>query len=122
MENDSNSIVELLECSDEELFAKIGQELHGDLFFPIDTGTLVNDARIWLSNKKAELQKCICTNEAIIKLAGDQGSISGKVKLIVAISDFIAALTIGVTPAAVSILIVREGLKSFCGSKYKVAE
>ena len=59
-----------------------------------------------------ELTKSICEKEIMDMVKGDK--IDDRVILIATIADFISSICIEVSPAIVSVLIVKYGVDKFC--------
>lgn len=101
---------DLLEYSEEDLFAVIGHSVSPSKNLIPDIPALVKAGRAWFDAQKDDLRTRICIED--VRRLGD--SANDDVALIVAMADLIAAITGHVSPFTVSVIILRVGLRNFC--------
>jgi hypothetical protein len=107
-------VAELLKSDIADLYIKIGCELQGYTVFPVPQEQLRRIAREWLKKKRHKIANYVCSNETIILLASNTTKKQDKINLILALADLISSLVVGVSPVTVSVLLVREGIKTLC--------
>lgn len=113
MEDKHSKIIELLEKNSDDLYAEIGERLTKSML-PKSIEYLINLGKEWFASKLPQFKEAICQNEDIKILMSEDTTIQNKLNLIMAISDFIASLKIGVSPITVSVLIFKEGVSKIC--------
>ena len=114
-----DKVIELIELSEDELFGILGLE-----FIEENESNILPDKRIkayaktWYHRNKILIQDKICQNPQIIKLISfEKGEL--KVELFAAIIDLIVSMKIGVSPATLSAIILKQGLNNFCIKYWK---
>ncbi len=98
----------------DDIFELMGQELSAEEApaFPISRSEAIKRAKKWYYERIGKIGKAICEDSNIRSLVENNDTKN----LIIAVSDLIASICIGVSPIAVSYLLVKLGLKSLCGS------
>lgn len=81
---------------------------------PISRSEAIKRAKQWFSERIGIIGKAICTDSNIRLLVENNDTNN----LILAVSDLIVSICIGVSPITVSYLLVKQGLKSLCGSRW----
>lgn len=115
-EQNHQSLAALLALSEEELLISLARELDKSFHvFPRSPSALIEMARLWLKEKRMEIQCAICTSEKVREHALD----SDQLILAVAITDLIAGICIGVSPATVAVLLVKMQVKKYCKSYWQ---
>jgi hypothetical protein len=114
---DAEHIKTLLSLPENDLLILIGDDLMSSesRFTAPDTTELVNKANIWLKEQYAQFQCTICNNKVVL-ICHNKDDLAG---LVVAISDLIASICIGVSPFTVAALIVKMGVDSLCCDTWK---
>jgi hypothetical protein len=108
-------INELLLLTEEELLLILGDDLFGTstgMFKPPKEQKLLV-AKKWLQENKNIIQSKICTSKTLKYYLFDTDKYD-KIVTISSILDLILSLEINVSPIVVSILIFKEGFKTFC--------
>ena len=68
----------------------------------------------WIKKNKLKIVDVVCNNENVIKCSLSKDRTYGKVLLATAIADLLGSILTGVSPFTVAVLLVKEGLESFC--------
>jgi hypothetical protein len=103
----------LLELSAEELYARVGEVLiPGAGALPDRVQRASRAGRVWMDARSAELRSLVCPKLDVLL----DGVYNDDLTLASAIADLIAGATGQVPAFTVSILMVRTGLRTFCGS------
>lgn len=106
-----------LQVPEEDMYRIIGSELK-PFGFSLDNRNdqeKEEDGRRWYSENKTYIQKNICGSEIVKGIISSKDKFN-KIELISAIIDLISLLKTGITPALIATIIVRNGLKEFCGN------
>jgi hypothetical protein len=107
-----NEIRAKLLLSDDDLIAEVGQSLGKGATF---TDALKRGRQV-VDNLRRELRTNVCSNRKVIECF--QVSESDEVAAVAAIVDAISGALHGIPPAAIAVLLLRTGLKKYCGLKW----
>lgn len=110
-----DEISKLLTLSEGELFTAIGADLK-PFGFALDKRQdpdKEKDGRDWYQTHVKRLRASVCQNEKVQMLLSSKRTF-GRVELVAAIIDLVGLVTTGVSPALVSVVIVKRGLAEFC--------
>lgn len=109
-----------LEMRESELYSLIAEDiLKGSIGMAkphVSKDEKILLGKSWFENKKHYFQDKICSDETIISLITED-NLKRKVNLISALLDLFAGLLISVSPITVAVLIVQEGIETFCNKK-----
>lgn len=103
---------QLTNLSEEELFALIGQDVVGRAGAPLPLSDYINVGKSWFEDKVSALQSHVCAPRIRAQLSEE----SDELKLIREIIDLVGTLALGVRAGAIAAIIVKLGLKKFCGA------
>lgn len=111
-------IKKLLKLDKNELYARLGHELIGpnNILTNIKENEKLGES--WFIRNKEKLKSKVCNNQVVLsafKLKQNQTEL----QIALAILDLISNLIIGVSPVTVAVLIVKEGLNSFCKKEWE---
>lgn len=110
-----SGLEELFDKSMDELYLQLGKELQSGVLGSHEKSgeDNIDFAKDWLYRKKFELQKRIC-GSLVVDYYFSSNKTQNRIMLAAAVSDLIASMT--KTPAAltVSVLLIKEGLETYC--------
>jgi hypothetical protein len=104
----------LIDLDIEEILATIGEFLNGRGATSPSRESLIDAAMNWLRRRQDALCDIICKDETVYNIVNSDNSASRRLELITRIGDIIATKTIGVPVVLVSVLLVKEGLRTTC--------
>jgi len=119
MNNSQEQIQAQLLMSDEDLFILLGSNLGHDAAFPPSPKRFAQLGRHWLSEKRSELAKIVCSNKRLQVLASLEAPTQENITLIGVLADVIAANVAGVPAVTIAILLARHGLRQLCKESWK---
>ena len=99
-----------VEDSEESLWREIGRSLEVSTARPRSDEELANDGRSWWSRNKTRLGDALRASPKILGLLNRDPSSIDQVTLSAMVLDALLAASIGVAPAALSVMIVRYGV------------
>lgn len=105
----------LIEADEARLFEHIGAHaIRGSVGArPATPRKLEKEGRAWLKRHTVELRNRVC-GSVVVKAYLDSDSAQDRVLLVAAVADLVSSLVTGVAAISVAILIVREGLATWC--------
>ena len=108
---------ELLERTDEELLAMIGESLPSETMgaLPPSIDRLCEIAREWIDKNTERIQSSLCKSKIIYKLAHD-GNVSD---LFLAVSVLIESLTLHSAASPLAAWICKRGVSTFCSITWR---
>jgi hypothetical protein len=110
-----SEIAELLEVDESRLYQRIGTSVLGSplgMKLP-DVTELIVAGKDWFRGHYAALRAAVCGSNFVVAYRSSKRA-HDRVLLVAAIADLIASVTGGVTAISVAVLIVKEGLDTFC--------
>jgi hypothetical protein len=113
--NREQNIEELMDEPEESLLALLGAELTGANARQSSRPGRIEIARRWMNVQTDELQRIVCSSAAVREMS-DGTAGRRRLLLIAAVADALLAAHFSVAPVTVAILIVNEGIDSFCAS------
>jgi hypothetical protein len=113
MDVKQDRILELLNKSEDELYAEVGNDITNSLMDkPLEY--YIQLAKEWFAAKIPVWRGSLCQNQDVKILLSKKNTVQDKVNLISAIADFIASLKTGVAPFTVAVLIFKYGVSKIC--------
>jgi len=111
-----DNIAELLEASDAVLLQHIGDahSLRSLQARPRTDDEREESGKDWISAHINTLRKLVCSS-LLIQAYLNSSRTQDRVMLAAAIADLISSVITGIAAVAVAVLILREGIASFCG-------
>lgn len=107
-------IKQLLSLPEDELLFRLGKEIAGTSARGEPRNLLIKRAKDWLSNRSGDFREAICSNPAVRTSLTMPPSSERQVALVMAASDALSTILIGIPPFTISVLLVRVGLDSLC--------
>lgn len=106
---------ELFDVEIDQLYCNVGSSLTPPSLGvrPPTTKEREGLGREWLRDKMESLREVICSSN-IVRLHQDSDRVKNRVVLAAAIADMIASYVSGIAGASVAVLIVREGIDTWC--------
>ncbi len=99
----------------QDLFIQLGKEQHESTSLSVkmpSRNELMKRGKRWWNNNKSKLQWKICNNyEFILKKHSNNRRL-----LLIAISDLISDIVLGVSPFTVAAIVLSIGVDSFCST------
>jgi hypothetical protein len=108
-----------LALDEDELLARIGQQVGGRHAFPPSLKELIATGREWWNSNRRRLATIICGNKTIKALGREHLSTHERVVLLAEIADVVVHEVSGVEPALIGALAIREGLHRLCADHWK---
>jgi len=106
--------------SDDKLFEELGyalfeKDVGGTLARPPKLTELITRARAWMTEENETIATLVCT-QSLRELV--EGKPSARDKIIITISDALAAHYVGLPVATLGEILFREGITQYCASKW----
>jgi hypothetical protein len=107
--------------SDDKLLEELGYALFekdagGTLARPPKLAELIARARIWLKDEHEAISTLVCKNTSLRELVKSQPT--AREKIIIVISDVLAAHFVGVPAATLAEILFRGGISDYCASQW----
>lgn len=114
---DEVKIQEFLSKSNDELFEILGISLSGSTLEAFPSKETIKQAKIigssWYKKNSDKLRATICGSE-FVKQYQESDLLKNRIETITVIADLICGYTTGTSGFVVAVLIIREGIHSFC--------
>lgn len=113
MKNAESEIVAKWQMDKNELYSELGFEVTNSMFNK-DPEKLIAIGKEWFDSKFKLFKFQLCEDAKIKILISKEQNVQNRINLILAISDYLISLKLGVSPISVSVLIVKEGVSKIC--------
>jgi hypothetical protein len=112
---DDEQLKHLIEADEARLFEHIGAHaIRGSVGArPATPRELEKEGRAWLKRHTAELRNRVCSSLVVKTYLGSDRA-QDRVLLVAAVADLVSSLVTGIAAISVAVLIVREGLATWC--------
>ena len=117
-----NEISRLLQLSNDDIFAEIGQQVISRRVLLPTRLELINEAKRWFEERRSNIIRKVCKSKRIKDLVNRSSAESTRLYLISAVADVILSATGNVAPLTVAVLLVRQGVKSLCAELWSKIE
>lgn len=110
-----NEIRRLMDLNLDELREDLGRQIASNLklSMPLSYNRLVELSNNWINEQRKNLASYICSDQEVRSLSGSP-STERRIMLASAIADLISSILVGISPITVAVLIVKEGIETFC--------
>ena len=111
----AEQISNMLQLSPEQLYVVLGNALTGHVenISPDDEHFQAKIGQAWFASNLKTLQQAVCGSPSIRSIMKDE-RVEDRILLVSAIVDLLLGVSGIVSPVTVAVLIVKEGLETFC--------
>ncbi|GGN43903.1 hypothetical protein FHR83_008040 [Actinoplanes campanulatus] len=110
-------IERLLLVDEDDLLAQIGRDIAGASARSEPRAHLIKMARDWLSINSVQFRDAICANPAVRAAMKLSPGRERQLASVVAVSDVLASVLIGIPVVTIAVLLVRNGIDGLCADR-----
>lgn len=110
---EETQIKQLMAKDSAELYAELGRSILGRPAFPVPIKELIRAGKAWLKLRREEIKQIVCSDEVHQVVNGKEHK--SELELAVLIANMIAVKLTAIPAGTLAVILVREGLTSFCG-------